>query len=603
MLAGLLLSAASLGNCPLPLAPALLAAGVTGWPCLLLAFGGVWGYWLFWGTAGLEGMVWMAAAGVICLAFGGRRTISRPALLRSGLMALSVAAAGLCFQLFLGKQVSFGMYLLRIGLAFGAAQVFSGVLERRDPVLDWLAAGLAVLALARVWGLGYVAAGALAAAAPFPAAALAGLAIDLAQITEAPVGAAMCLAYLVRLVPGLPKRGAALAPMAMYLLCAGVCGRFQWQAGAALLLGGGLSLLLPPQPAVSHRRGETGVAQVRLEMTAGVLAQTEQLLLEVAEYPIDEGAILAKAVDRACGNCPCRRGCRERTVEMPTALLHRPLLSVEELPVDCRKRNRLLLELRRGQDQYRLIRADRDRQREYRGAVVQQYRFLAEYLQEVADSLPRRGEKPQPKFAPEVSVCTAGREKANGDQCLWFAGVGCRYYVVLCDGMGTGMGAEAEGQEAARLLRRLLIAGYPAAYALRSLNSLCVLRGHSGAVTADLLELELENGRATLYKWGAAASYLMTDAGMEKIGTATPPPGLSVSDTRETVDRLSLRRGETLILLSDGVDGEEVRRRAWELTDEESGEMASQVLRCGRGEGQDDATVAVVRLRPASVSA
>ena len=174
---------------------------------------------------------------------------------------------------------------------------------------------------------------------------------------------------------------------------------------------------------------------------------------------------------------------------------------------------------------------------------------------------------------------------------------------VLCDGMGTGLGAEAEAREGAELVKRLLTAGYPASHALRSLNSLCVLRGRPGAVTVDLLELELHTGKASLYKWGAAPSWLMTAAGWEKIGTAGPPPGLSVTDTRETMDRLSLRRGETLILLSDGVDGEEVRRRAWELTDERPGELASKVLRCGRGESQDDATAAVIRLCPASVTA
>ena len=605
MLWGLILSAASLDNCPQPLVLAVLAAGVTGWPSLLIAAGGFWGYWLFWGAAGAEGMVWTAAGLVICLALGGRRLIPRMGLLQSALAALSVAASGLFLQLLQGQPVGVGMYFLRIALVFGAARVYSVVLERRDPVMDWLAAGLTVLALAQVWGFGYAAGAALAAAAPFPAAALAGLALDLAQITPVPMTAALCLAYLERLMPGLPKWSAHLAPAAAYAIFASLSSAFEWQPVILLLLGGGLGIFLPPQTAVAHRRGETGVAQVRLELTAGVLAQAEQLLLEVREYPIDEAAILSKAVDRACGNCPCRKGCRDQgaAAQMPTQLLHRPLLTAEELPVDCRKRGRLLLELRRGQDQYRIIRADRDRQREYRSAVVQQYRFLSEYLQDLADSLPRRGENLRPRYEPQVEVCTAGREQANGDRCLWFTGTLCRYYVLLCDGMGTGMGAEAESRDAAEVLRRLLTAGYPAEYALRSLNSLCVLRGRSGAVTVDLLEIDLHAGKASLYKWGAAPSYLMTPAGIEKIGTAGPPPGLSVTDARETVDRLSLRRGEALILLSDGVDGEAVRRRAWDLTDEKPGELASKVLRYGRGVDSDDATAAVIRLSPAAVTA
>ena len=168
--------------------------------------------------------------------------------------------------------------------------------------------------------------------------------------------------------------------------------------------------------------------------------------------------------------------------------------------------------------------------------------------------------------------------------------------------MGTGFGAAEEGRSAGESLRRLLSAGFPAEYALRSLNSLCTLRQRAGAVTVDLAEIDLQNGRMNLYKWGAAPSYLITPAGAEKIGTAAPPPGLSVTGVRETVDKLSLRRGETLVLLSDGVDGEAAMRRAWDLTDKEPGEMASKVLQYGRGNGCDDATAAVIRLTPTTLS-
>jgi hypothetical protein len=269
---------------------------------------------------------------------------------------------------------------------------------------------------------------------------------------------------------------------------------------------------------------------------------------------------------------------------------------VEDLPFSCRKRGRVLLELRRSQDQYRAIRADRDRQQEYRHAVIQQYRFLCDYLRDLSDQLPKRGKPVGQHYRPEVAVCSAGLEAANGDRCLWFAGTQCRYYILLCDGMGTGIGAEAEGKTAAGLLKRLLTAGYPADYALRSLNSLCALRSRAGAVTVDLLELDLETGKGFLYKWGAAPSYLISGSVAEKIGTAGPPPGLSVTDCRETVYRLSLRRGETLLLVSDGVGEEEVLRRCVAMAGASSGELARILLTCSQLGGEDDATVVTVAL-------
>jgi hypothetical protein len=278
------------------------------------------------------------------------------------------------------------------------------------------------------------------------------------------------------------------------------------------------------------------------------------------------------------------------------------MVTADDVPVNCRKRGRLLLELRRIQDQYRSIRADRDRQREYRNALIQQYRFLSEYLQDLADKLPQRGNALRPRFDPQVEVCSAGLEGINGDRCLWFAGTECHYYVLLCDGMGTGLGAISEGCEAARMLKTMLSAGFPAEHALRSINSLCALRGQAGAVTVDLAEIALDSGRVAVYKWGAAPSWVIRGSGAEKIGTAVAPPGLSVTDTRETVDKLSLRRGETLILLSDGVDGEVAMRRASELTHMAPGEMAPKVLQYGKGNGSDDATAAVIRLYPQTLS-
>ena len=117
----------------------------------------------------------------------------------------------------------------------------------------------------------------------------------------------------------------------------------------------------------------------------------------------------------------------------------------------------------------------------------------------------------------------------------------------------------------------------------------------------DLAEVRLDSGRVTLYKWGAAPSWLLKPSGAEKIGTATPPPGICVADARELVVRLSLRRGEMLILVSDGVEaGESLRRGPFSPVP--PGELAERLLEECRLD-EDDATVAVVRLQRRPLSA
>ena len=600
-LAGGCLSAASLDHYLLPLPLAVLCAGLPGWLPLPFALGGCLGYWLFWGETGLQGLIWIACGLPVCMGVGQRVRKLRP--LSAALAGLIVAASGLVFQLWQGEQIAVGMYLLRITLAGGATWLLCSAQLRQDPTIDWLVMGLGMLALAQVapipsLNLGFVAAALMALTAPFPAVAIGGLALDLAGVSPLPMTAVLCLSYLLRLIPWLPRISRALIPGAVYFAMLSLLQQTGWLPLPALALGGCVSLLLPRQSIGYRRRGDMGYVQARLELVSGVLAQAGQLLREIPAYPMDEGALIARAAERACGNCPHRQECPEveRVRFLPQTLLHLSAITLDHIPPGCRQPQRVLPQLQHGRDQYRLLLADRQRQQEYRSAVTQQYGFLSEYLQELADRLPHREEEPAARFEPEVAVCSRGREATNGDRCLWFAGTRNRYYVLLCDGMGTGEGAAYEAKTAANMLRRMLTAGYPTDYALQSLNSLCVLRGSAGAVTVDLVEVDLVTGRAGLYKWGAAPSWLLGRAGPERIGREGPPPGISLEQNEPMVDRFTLQNGVPLVLLSDGVDGNSAMTGLEGDYDQPAGFLAALILEAGYTDVPDDATAAVLRL-------
>lgn len=598
--AGFFLGAGSLYHHCIPLGAALVC-GCSGLSALPAAVGSCLGYLVFWGQAGIQGVLWTALALGISLCTGTLR--QQTALLLPALAALSVSATGVFFQVWWGQEAPLQVYLLRVLLAGGGSWVFDRVLLRRDPILQWLAGALGVLALAQVsitpWGnLGVAAAGFLMVNGPFPAAALAGVALDLAGITPVSMTAALCAGYLVRFIPGYPRWLTGLTGGAAYLLVMHLSGALMLRPLPALLAGAALGALAPQPGTVPARRGETGVAQVRLEMAAGAMLQTEQLLLEIQPVPVDEDGVLQRSVAECCGGCPCRSGCKDsrRISQLPGVILHKPLVSQEELPIVCRKSGRLLAALHRGQEQLRSIRADRLRQEEYREAAIQQYRFLGEYLQQLSDQLARKAEPALPCYSVKAEVFGNRRRGENGDRWAVFAGIRDLQYVILCDGMGTGAGAVQEGRNALMLLRRLLTAGYPAGAAMKSLNSICALRGRAGAVTVDLLELHLTTGRGRLYKWGAAPSYRITGLGAEKIGTATPPPGLSVTTQQEVEYGLSLSRGERLVMVSDGVGEEDALHLCTVLMSAPVQTLAQQLLRTGEASGEDDATVVIVQL-------
>ena len=592
---GLILSAGALAGQAMPLGVGLVM-GLGGVRSLAAALGSAAGFHLFWAEAGLQGMVWAGLALILSVILS-RKQVGLPLLAALG--AFLVSAAGLGFQVWMGDATSIPIYLLRVALGAGSAALFRLVREDRLSWAKWAAQAVVVLSLAPL-GMGFAAAGILASAGAFPAAVMAGLALDFAGVSRTPMTAVLCICAAVGLIPRAPRWMKFALPGPIFLLVMGLCGANEPVTALTFSIGALAGAAMPVREEVIPRSDDVGAVRTRLEQMAGGLDQMRQMLLEIQMPPIDESALIARVRERACGGCPSRKTCRQRLDPMPTSLLHMPLFENAALPIPCKKPGRLVLELRRAQEQLRSLRADRDRQGEYRQAVEDQFLYLSNFLQQTADSLPLR--PGAARFRPEAAACSAGKEAANGDRCLWFSGTQDRYYLLLCDGMGTGMGAAQEGKAAGNLLRDMLSAGFPPSYALRSLNSLLVLRGRAGAVTVDLAEIELDTGRASIYKWGAAPSYIIREGRAEKIGTASPPPGLSMTEGRETVERLSLRRGEVLVLLSDGVDGEAALAGAEQLEAMSPGELAAWALESGCRGAEDDATAAVIRLTPANLA-
>lgn len=602
ILAGFCLSAAGIAGGALPLGAGLVWT-CRGLPGILTALGSALGYWHFWGKAGLQGLVWVGAALVGALLLADRPIRREVPLLIPSLGMLWVSAAGLGFQLLAEDTTSVGLYLLRVALGGAGPWLFGEAERKNNSVAGWLTWGCFALGLAQIapvpWlGLGFVAVGAMSAGSTFICAAVVGLALDIAGITPIPMTAVAVLSYLVRFLPNGPRTLRILAPGLVGILMMRLWGTWNGNILPGLFLGGLVGNFLPSPGQQVHRRGETGVAQVQLELAAGVLNQTRLLLQDVPESAIDTDALVRRAAESACAGCAMGRSCRDarRIATLPGVLLQKPLLSPEELPIRCRKPGRFLAELHRSQEKLRAIQADRERQREYREAVNQQYRFLGKYLQDLSDRLSQRAEPVRQRYSPSVRVYGNCAEQANGDRCVHFSGVGDKYYIILCDGMGTGPGAVQEGRTAVNLLQKMITAGFPPEHALGSLNSLCALRQRAGAVTVDLAEISLDTGKTAIYKWGAPPSYLVGHSGMQKLGSRSFPPGISVTEQRETVCRCNLRPDQMLLLASDGISQEQILEST--SRDQNGEDLGYRLLESARRIGEDDATLVTIRLLP-----
>lgn len=475
--------------------------------------------------------------------------------------------------------------------------LFCLVSKARERPLLWVSGALGVLGLAGMSRLpwlnpGCLAAGVLASIAPLPAAALSGAALEAAGFPA--MTAAMCLAAMVRMLPIREQWRRLSAPGLGCLLALLLHPDGSWAALPCVALGGVVGALIPWHfPPLSRNTG-TAAAQVRLEQAAQGLDRLHRMLLTLSPPPIDRETLAAKLRENACADCSFRANCTDQ--EAVNADLFRQNFSFH-----CRKTGRVLRELRRAQEQLRFLSGQRAKQAEYRGALARQYGMLSAYLQITADRLPIRERPALAKYHVQVSARSRSREAADGDRCESFPGTALRYYIVLCDGMGTGLGAEDEARSAVQMLKQMLTAGLPASCALGTMNDCMALRGRAGAVTVDLAEIRLDTGQAVLYKWGAARSLLLRRGALQTVGDITAPPGLRIGNSRENKTRISLSRSEMLVMLSDGItlpDDPDLLLSGRELA---PGELADQILQTYVS-ASDDATAVVIRLQPTTLA-
>ncbi|MBQ6430418.1 MAG: SpoIIE family protein phosphatase [Oscillospiraceae bacterium] len=234
---------------------------------------------------------------------------------------------------------------------------------------------------------------------------------------------------------------------------------------------------------------------------------------------------------------------------------------------------------------------------ESRQAVADELSCIAKYLR--AESDPQRRERSEAAYAPEVGISSVGKNgsRISGDRGTCFTARNLEYYVILCDGMGTGEEAAQCSGDTLRLLERLLRSGIAPEEALQLLNSSEILRGATCFATVDLLQVDLTTGEAAIYKWGAAASYLRDGEEVKKIGTATTPPGVGVGGEHAPERyELSLKGGELLVLVSDGAGGMETEANIAAFRGDSPQELAALLI--AGLPAEDDMTAVAISLRP-----
>ncbi len=627
LLGGLLLSHGTMAGLPVPFALSLLAVlggGLQGLSCLVGAGAGFLLFQPF--SQGLE-LLSAAILIFVCTYIFGSLWVTRriwfPCVV-AGLMTLLVGGIFLLSQpVTLENALGFGRTVLLAGCMPAA---YDCLLKGRWRSLGGLIASVSFLSAAAAiplplgMGLGCVGGVAFTGAAirredvtGAAAAALgAGLALDASLgggFWTVVLGCGGLFGAAVR-IRGL-RIAVFLAAMAAAMLFLGQSTVTLW---GTLLLGTLFSLPVPAEGLYGQENSQwarrASLAEERLRSGQSVLRRLYDAVGTDPDSREDRvvNQIFDRAAARVCRRCAKRQDCWEEAATENyrllrpalSAMLDRGAASESDFPeeFDCLHREALAEAVGEGLAGAAVLNRAEARRGEERVLVSRFLLHLSALLEKNAKLLRSGPAEPREAYALRLGVAARGRggAKSSGDRGVSFRTEEGLVYVVLCDGAGTGDPASAESLLAVDALTDMIRAGMPPGNAMELLNGMYVLREEVGFATMDVLELSLETGRGTLYKWGAAPSFLLSGGRVRRLGTPAPPPGLS-GEYRPQRFSLELWNGDVLVLVTDGVDGEMAERLLRSVQGDNVKALAADLIdRSAEAGGEDDMTAAVIRL-------
>lgn len=183
------------------------------------------------------------------------------------------------------------------------------------------------------------------------------------------------------------------------------------------------------------------------------------------------------------------------------------------------------------------------------------------------------------------------------------------YAVALSDGMGNGERARQESSTALSILEQLLQSGMDETLAIKSVNSVLMLRSPDEIyATVDMALIDEYSARTTFLKIGSSPSFIKRGQEVIPVMASNLPIGI-VQEIEIDLVTVQLYPGDTLVMMTDGIydaPGYAVNKELWikrliqEIQSEDPQEIADclleAVIRYQSNVIQDDMTVAVARI-------
>ncbi|HPT70061.1 MAG TPA: stage II sporulation protein E [Syntrophomonas sp.] len=151
------------------------------------------------------------------------------------------------------------------------------------------------------------------------------------------------------------------------------------------------------------------------------------------------------------------------------------------------------------------------------------------------------------------AVAQVAREDRSGDSMIINTLREGKELVVLSDGMGVGENAREESNTAVKLLVDLLESGFDKELALKTINSVLLLRSQKESFTTmDMMLIDLYSAELDFIKIASAPTFIKRGKQISELSSSSLPIGI-LEEVEVNSERRSLLPRDIILMVSDGV--------------------------------------------------
>lgn len=211
------------------------------------------------------------------------------------------------------------------------------------------------------------------------------------------------------------------------------------------------------------------------------------------------------------------------------------------------------------------------------------------------------------RLVVETGIATKAKGQVSGDTCAVVPLSGGKVALMLSDGMGSGKVAANESDQTITLLKTLLAVGFEVDLAVKTVNSLLILRNNDEIfATMDMAVIDTYSGCTEFLKIGAVSSFVKRVREVLTVRSSSLPIGILNHIEIEPITK-DLVADDIIVMVSDGImDAKRQGDIEWLVNDlrcvatdnpqEIADRILAQAVKYAGGCAQDDMTVIVAKL-------